>query len=400
MIIKTGIPAAATAALLLCTSSALAVDAQAFADRLKAVASTQSVEMSFDSAEEDGDDVVLRGVRFSPASAEDGDKIDAITFENVTGSTAEGWTVERVPIADIDETEEGTHSTVTGIVIEGLHLVGTEATDTPIAMTSADFFFDRAAVESVNVEKDGRKVFSLSGAEMENEIADDGTLTSEFDSGTFDADFTAANDDAESAATMRDLGYATLGGNIAGTATWNPTTGLLELDPFDIDLTDAGSLSFTYAISGYTPAFIESLKQIQQQMEANPDNQSAAGMAMMGLVSQLFLNSADLVFVDDSLTDKLLDYYAEKNGETREQLIGRLTGMLPGMLSYLQNPTFQEEVIAAVTTFLNDPQSLSIAIAPNAPVPATQLIGAAMGAPQTLPGVLALSVSANDATDN
>ena len=400
MIIKTGIPVA-TAALLLCTSSALAVDAQAFADRLKVVASSQSVEMSFDSAEEDGDNVVLRGVRFSAPSDEDSEKIDEITFENVTGSTAEGWTVERVPIADIDETEEGTRSTVTGIVIEGLQLVGTEATDTPAAMAFSDLYFDRAGVASVNVEKDGEEVFSLTDASMENVIADDGTFTSDFDFGTFSADFVAASRDSpESAATARELGYETLAGNISGTATWNPETGLLQLDPFDIELDDAGNLSFTYALSGYTPAFIESLSQLQQQMAANPEGQSAAGMAMMGLVSQLYLNAADLVFIDDSLTDKLIDYYAEENGQTREELIEGLVGMLPGMLSYLQNPTFQEEVISAVTTFLNDPQSLSITIEPTAPVPATQVIGAAMGAPQTLPGVLALSVSANDATDN
>lgn len=396
MIIKTGIPAA-TAALLLCTSSALAVDAQAFADRLKAVAQSQSVEMSFDSAEEDGDNVVLRGVRFSASSAEDSEKIEEITFENVAGSTAEGWTVERVPIADIDETEDGTRSTVTGIVIEGLRLVGTEATDTPAAMAFSELYFDRAGVASINVEKDGEEVFSLTDASMENEIADDGTFTSDFDFGTFSADFVAASrDNPDSAATARELGYETLAGNISGTATWNPESGLLQLDPFDIDLTDTGTLSFTYALSGYTPAFIESLTQLQQQMAANPDNQSAAGMAMMGLVSQLYLNSADLVFTDDSLTDKLLDYYAEENGQTREELIEGLTGMLPAMLSYLQNPEFQEAVVSAARTFLNDPQSLSISIDPANPVPATQLIGAAMGAPQTLPGVLSLSVSAND----
>jgi hypothetical protein len=395
MIIKTGIPAA-MAALLLSTGSALAVDAQAFGDRLREVAQGQGMEMSFDSAEEDGDNVVLRGLRFWAPSDEDSDKIDAVTFENVTGSTAEGWTVERVPIADLDETTEGTRSTVTGMVVEGLQIVGTEASDVPAAMQTSPIYFDRAGVESVRIEKDGQEVFTLNDASMENEISDDGRFTSDFDFGTFSTDFAATGDDAESAATMRELGYETLAGNVSGTAVWDPQSGLLQLDPFDIDLTDAGNLSVTYAISGYTPAFIESLTQLQQQMAANPDSQSAAGMAMMGLVSQLYLNSANVVFTDNGLTEKLLDYYAEENGQSREELIEGLTGMLPALLSYLQNPTFQEEVVTAARTFLDDPQSFAIAIEPANPVPATQVIGAAMGAPQTLPGVLSLSVSAND----
>ena len=48
-----------------------------------------------------------------------------------------------------------------------------------------------------------------------------------------------------------------------------------------------------------------------------------------------------------------------------------------------------------MTTFLNDPQALSITIAPENPIAATQIMGAAMGAPQTLPKVLSLTVDAN-----
>lgn len=393
MLARTRISLATTTLLLLGSTSAFAVDAEAFAERLKAVAQKQNMSLTFDSAEADGENVVLKGV--SGAKADEKGKVAEITFENVSGSTADGWDVERIAFPDFDETQDGVRTRVSGIVIEGMELVGTNATDVPAAMKFSDFYFGGASIGSVDVEKDGKTVFSLADASLGNEIGDDGTFTAEFDFGNFTADLTTG-EDAEATKAVQEVGYGTLSGAIAGSATWNPTSGLLELDPFDIAVKDAGSLSFTYGISGYTPAFIQSLQQLQQQMAANPDNQQASGMAVMGLISQLYLNSAEITFVDDSLTGKLLDYYAAKSGQTREQLIQGLTGMLPVFLSYLQNPEFQKDVTDAVTTYLNDPKSLSISIDPANPVPATQLIGAAMGAPQTLPSVLSLTVSAND----
>ncbi|HDZ73047.1 MAG TPA: hypothetical protein ENH55_09765 [Aurantimonas coralicida] len=393
MLARTGISLATTTLLLLSSTSAFAVDAEAFAERLKAVAQKQNMSLTFDSAEADGENVVLKGV--SGAKADGKGKVAEITFENVSGSTPDGWDVERVAFPDFDETEDSTRTQIGGMVVEGLELVGTSATDVPAAMKFSDFYFESATIGSVEVEKDGKKIFSLADASLSNEIGDDGAFTAEFDFGSFTADLTSG-DDPEATKTIQEVGYSTLSGEISGSATWTPASGLLELDPFDINLKDAGSLSFTYGISGYTPAFIESLQQLQQQMAANPDNQQASGMAVMGLISQLYLNAADITFVDDSLTGKLLDYYAEKNGQTREQLIEGLIGMLPMFLSYLQNPDFQKDVTDAVTAYLNDPKSLSITVAPANPVPATQLIGAAMGAPQTLPSVLSLTVSAND----
>ncbi|WP_206455064.1 hypothetical protein [Aurantimonas marina] len=393
MLARTGISIATTTLLLLSSASAFAVDAEAFAERLKAVAQKQNMSLTFDSAEADGDNVVLKGV--SGAKADEKGKVAEITFENVSGSTADGWDVKRIAFPDFDETQDGVRTRISGIVIEGMELVGTAVTDVPAAMTFSDFYFEGAKIGSVDVEKDGKTVFSLADASIGNEIGDDGTFTAELDLGNFTADLTTG-EDAEATKAVQEVGYGTLSGTIAGSAIWNPTSGLLKLDPFDIDVKDAGSLSFTYGISGYTPAFIESLQQLQQQMAANPDNQQASGMAVMGLISQLYLNSAEITFVDDSLTGKLLDYYAGKNGQTREQLIQGLTGMLPVFLSYLQNPEFQKDVTDAVTAYLNDPKSFSISIDPANPVPATQLIGAAMGAPQTLPSVLSLTVSAND----
>ncbi|MCW4114196.1 hypothetical protein NPA31_004355 [Aurantimonas sp. MSK8Z-1] len=371
----------------LSSSTALAADADAFGTRLKDVAAKQGLTVTYTGTEASGDDVVLKGL----AVVDNGETatLGDITFEGVTGSDAEGWTVKRVPFDDIDVTKDDVHTVANGMVIEGLQIAGTGA------KTVAPVYFDRAAVANVAIEEAGEQVFTLEGTEITNSADGDGYAT-DFNLGSFNADFTAGKSD-EGAEVMKELGYPQLSGSISGSGSWNPKSGELTLDPLEIDVPQAGTFTFSYLLGGYTPSFIQSLAQIQQQMMSNPESNQASGMAILGLISQLNLGSLELAYVDHSLTPKLLDYYAKQNGQSHDELVQSLTGALPMVLGYLQNPEFQQQVTDAVTTFLNDPQSLTISIDPDKPVPATQIIGAAMGAPQTLPTVLQLQVTANDA---
>ncbi|MBO0904636.1 hypothetical protein [Jiella sonneratiae] len=397
MFAKTSVSLTTTAAaLLFCSASALAADANAFGERLKAVAATQNMMIAYDSAASEGDNVVLKGMTAAPKGEEPA-KLGDVTFESVSGSTEEGWKVARIPIADVDVTKDDTHTTVTGMSVEGVELLPADRSKLPAVKQLSEFYFQKAGLDKMTVEEKGAKVFDLSGVSIENTINDDDTLSSDFNFGTFDADFSTA--DPETVQTMGDLGYTKMNGSVEGSASWDPKTGTLTLDPFDVNVQNAGNLSFTYEMAGYTPAFIQSMQQISQQMQQNPDGNQNAGMAMMGLLSQLSLGSADITFTDDSLTKKLLDYYAKKQGTTPDQLVQQLESMVPAALAQLNNPDFQKQVSEAVSTYLKDPKSLSISIDPENPVPAMQIMGAAMGAPQTLPQVLSLQVTANDATN-
>lgn len=382
---------ASLALLLAGSTSVLAADAQAFADRLKAVAAKTGAPLSFAGAESEGENVVLKGVTLGagPDAANVGD----ITFENVTGSDAEGWKVERVPFEDFKKTEANKEAAITGMVVEGLQIAGTSAASA--LPGEAQYFFDSASIESVKVTEGGKDLFSLTGTDITNSVtAGSGEIASSFTLGDFAIDFAALPADDTTKA-MQAIGYPQLSGNGSVDSTWDPKTGELSLDPFELNVEDAGKLSFAFQLNGYTAAFSKSLQQIQEQMAADPKGAENSGMAIIGLVSQLSIASMQLDFTDDSLTNKLLDFYAKQGGQTKEQLIDGITGMMPAVLASLQNPDFQTEVTTAVDTFLKDPKSLTISVDPDAPVAATQIIGAAMGAPQTLPTVLSLGVTAN-----
>jgi len=73
-----------------------------------------------------------------------------------------------------------------------------------------------------------------------------------------------------------------------------------------------------------------------------------------------------------------------------------LKGMTPLMLAQYNVPELQNMVSAAVNTYLDKPGSFTITAEPANAVPFPMIMGAAMGAPNTLPKVLGVKVTAND----
>jgi len=120
------------------------------------------------------------------------------------------------------------------------------------------------------------------------------------------------------------------------------------------------------------------------------------GLSMMGLIQQLTFNSASVRFDDATITKRVLDYIGSQQGVSGDQLAQSLKGMVPLMMAQLNVPELQNQVSSAVNTYLDAPKSLTIAAEPANPVPFPMIIGAAMGAPNTVPGVLGVKVTAND----
>lgn len=373
------------------STSAFAVDGQAFADRLREVASGDSSSLTFAGVDTSGDDVTLRGLSIVPTGPgarpiELGD----VAFAGVTGSTAEGWRAETVTVPDADRTQDGLRITTGGVGMTGFAIARQTETVTISPLT-----FETATIAALSAERAGANVAEIENVSVRNETAEGQPLRSNFEIGSFRF-APPAPPPGETESLVTELGYSQIAGDMTGSASWNPQDGALTLDPLQIEIEEAGELSFAYTITGYTPSFIQSLRQVSEQMQASNGQSDRSGMAIIGLISQLYLRSADLAFTDRSLTNRVLDYYARENDQTREQMVANLSNMMPVALAYLQNPEFQAEVSTALQSFLQNPDSLRIAIAPPAPVPATQIIGAAMGAPQTLPQVLNLSVESGN----
>ncbi len=117
---------------------------------------------------------------------------------------------------------------------------------------------------------------------------------------------------------------------------------------------------------------------------------------MLGLAQQLSFNRAEIAFDDDSLTGKVLEYVAEQQNMSTSDVANQAKAILPFALAQLGDPDLTAKITQAVSTFLDDPQSLRITAAPPAPVPFALIAAGAMSAPKELTKTLGVTVTAND----
>jgi hypothetical protein len=193
------------------------------------------------------------------------------------------------------------------------------------------------------------------------------------------------------------MGYQQLAGFLEMAGSWNQTDGHLALSQFDINVEDAGTFGISLDLGGYTPELMASLRKLQAQMAANPDgDNSAAGIAMLGLLQQMTFQSARIEFTDDSLTSRALDLVASQQGAKPADVANQAKALVPFAMMQLNNPELTQMVTQAVSSFLDNPQNLAIIAQPPAPIPFALIAAGAMGAPQTLPQQLGVKVVANE----
>ena len=281
-----------------------------------------------------------------------------------------------------------------GTAINGMVLPAEGSTDPLAAM----LMYDTADIASIHVKMGDKPLFSMEGTHAEM-TAPEGETPMEFtvDIPTISADLTTIPD-PQTQAVITELGYQQIKGLIKVEGTWNPTSGQMELSQYDMTVNDAGTLGMTFDLGGYTPAFIKSLQDLQKQMAAQPagGDQSAQGMAMLGLMQQLIFNSASVSFTDASLTNKVLAYFAKMQGQKPADIANMAKAMVPFGMAQLNNPELTAEVTTAVSAFLDNPKSLTVSAEPEKPVPFAVLMAGGMGDPMSLPKTLGVSVSAND----
>ena len=124
-------------------------------------------------------------------------------------------------------------------------------------------------------------------------------------------------------------------------------------------------------------------------------DESAKGLAMLGLLQQLNFISMSIRFDDSSITGRALDYAAKQAGQDRAAIINQTKGVLPFALAQLKDPDFAQKVTEAASAYLDNPKSLEIKAAPPAPVPFAILAATGSTTPEALIKQLNVTVTAN-----
>jgi hypothetical protein len=183
---------------------------------------------------------------------------------------------------------------------------------------------------------------------------------------------------------IANLGYKELAIDVSTAGGYDEKAQRLSLDTFSVSGKDMGALKIAFALGSVTS---DSLKALQAAA-----NDSAKQMEIMQGYS---IEGISIRVENNSLVDRVLDAQSKAQGTKREQYVTGLSAAVPLMIQAIGNKEFEKKVADAATAFLKAPKSLTVIAKPAQPVPVAQVVGTALVAPQTLPGVLSVDVQAN-----
>ncbi|ACI58580.1 conserved hypothetical protein (plasmid) [Rhizobium leguminosarum bv. trifolii WSM2304] len=384
----------ASTAFLALAGPSFALDGADMMKKLNAATSAGGTVITFEKADVDGDTVTATGVQVGSASLP-GDtlKIGELTFEGVEETEGGGYHAKTVSFPDIDMSQEEGRFSAKDIEIAGLTIPANATGET----LNDILLYETVSTGPIALNVKGKDVFAIEGIESNLE-RQDGGFTYDANVAGLKADLSQV-EDASAKDAIDKLGLATIDGTVTMKGSWEVDSGKIAVDEYAFDFKNIGRLNIAVDFSGYTLAFVKSLQEAMKTAEANPNKEEAnqaVGLAMLGLMQQLTFNSASIRFDDASITKKALDYAGAQQGVTGDQLTQSLKGLVPIMMAQLNLPELQNQVSAAVNSYLDGPKNLTVSAAPEKPVPFPMIIGAAMGAPNTIPSVLGVKVTAND----
>jgi hypothetical protein len=176
------------------------------------------------------------------------------------------------------------------------------------------------------------------------------------------------------------LDYDTVNADITMDSAYDTKADTVAVHLLSVDAAGIGKLTVTGKASGL------SLKGFTG--DATKQKEARAAARLDGLTVRI--DNAGVV-------ERMLDMQAQLLGGSRDDVRSQLVdGALPFALSFVKNAAFRDQFQLAVTTFLNDPKSLTITFAPAQPVPLGEVIRTAGRSPTALPDLLSPTVQANN----
>lgn len=395
----------ATAALM---GQAMALEAQAFVDRVAEVYKTIGYDFTFGTATLDGDTITVDGGTVSVISSPDATlepmTFDTeVTFAGVVENADGSYTAESVTIPDIETVVEGeppAQLSLRDIRVDGFYVPA----GNPVPAIGLLQLFESFSTGPLTITSEGKEVVSIDSMTSESvftpsfattELTD---LASTLAISGISIDLSMLDEeDPSAAATVEALGLTTISGEIYMDMAWAMADGHLTINEFSFDFADVGALDITAELTGFTPTVLDQIYAMQAAMgpgEMSEEQAQAQMMQGMALMQGVSIIGASVRYDDASLAGKLLDHFAAQSGADRATFVEGLKSMLPMMLAESGIPALNDLIVPPVSAFLDDPQSLEIKVAPPSPTSLLVLMAAAAN-PAGLITALGLAVEAN-----
>lgn len=375
-------------------AGASAQEVEAAAERLQAYVADQGFQIAWDGIDVDSDGSSGTLVDVSVGNDDTMVPIGDIRFTNVSRDD-KGYRIERVSLSDFTsaDEEEEVEFAARNIELGKVLLPDEDKRDN----YGGFLFYESFDLDRMALTLGGTEVFTMGDVHFAVTEPDSDTpmdFTGAAESFTLDL---SLMDDEDQLAVMDALGLRQMEGYFEIEGSWNPNDGRLTLSQYDLTVVDAGTIGITLDIGGYTPSLIASLRELQKQMADNPESDnSAQGLAILGLLQQMTFHSTEVSFTDDTLTSKVLGYVAKNQGMSPADIANQAKAVVPFALAQLNNPELTTQASQAVSAFLDDPQNLTVSARPAQPVPFALLMATAMTTPAELTKSLGVTVTAND----
>lgn len=390
-----------TLALLTMTTvpiSAWAVDPNAFTSRLEESAKSEGLSISSTKSEADGNDIVLHdvtitvqgegniGEQIDQSSASDTqskepqenaqtvtamvfDKIDSLRFKNVTEDQDGNYYAENVSIPALKGTISEVTFNLKDISIDKIRLVSGKNANS----LSSHFPYESSTVGQIRgtykdqiwLDIEAFKIMYLWQPDTKRM-----DLVHSVKSFSYEPDKIYKPVEYK---WIKDLGYDKLSGSLNFHANWDSDNGKFVADHNEITIDNAGKLEFSINLDGITEDLINNVYKIQntkQQKTSNQtDDDNAKTLILLGIVQQLKIGNINLRYEDNSLVNRILDYYAKQNTVTRDDFIKQILESWSLIGAKVDDPEFIKSTSEQIEIFLHNPKSLSISGTPEAAVP-------------------------------
>ncbi|TPW28066.1 hypothetical protein FJU08_18665 [Martelella alba] len=383
---------------------AYAVDGADFLKKLDAVQTAQSSQTFTYSAIEEGADNTLVVHDFllapSPDTANDDSFSQVAPVELVvTGlrENADGsYDADALNLPATEFANRDTHIRFTGLALGNIHVPAVPSSDS----FSGLFHADTASMTGIDADYKGKPVLAIDSV--------DNSQVYDMDSQTVRFSWQAANIALdlnpidELSPTLRErlqkLDLMTAKANLTSIGTWNLASGELQLESAKADIDNVGEIETSANLMGFsmdTLGQLDELKGLALPSQGG-DNAAVQKQAQSLVLMQKFaVSSLSVQFTDASITNRLLEMLSAEQGESKGALTEKLRNTLSGAIGYFNSPPLTAMVNGAADAYLADPKSLEIKIQPPSATPIFSVFLTGLAAPQALPGMLGLSVAAN-----
>ncbi|MEH6726740.1 MAG: hypothetical protein V7703_11330 [Hyphomicrobiales bacterium] len=368
--------AALTTTIFHTGSAFSAPDPVAVADRLVDMIALTGSQASYESAVYDPSDDVVTVLNFKVSDEDGSGTFATVSVKGYDEANTAGFGADDITATGLEMVDDDTQVLVGRATVKDLSIPSLDV-DADDPESWEDVTYSSAEFANINATPKGSApitvalVKSSAKYTADDGISGRGTLTID------DLSIPASILENEAKAFMDASGYQNLVLDIAVDATYDAADQTLDLTTLSFDAQDMGVINFSANLGGMVDEMLRDPEQLQ------------------GLMATATLRSANLSFSNNSIFEKGLDFAAQMTGQDANQLKAQAPFVLGFGLAQINNPDFTKMVTDAVTKFLDNPESLSIRISPENPVPVAQIAGAAMSSPQVVPDLLGVAVEAN-----